>query len=494
MIEHRSIPGVVSTSNSKKMKSRPNRRATALLILIVSILFILSGCSQMTEEEETVSTDDTTSSDTTSIDVSVSLPTSGEGQMMTALGTVEDVESVFITVQLESGDTVVIPETELTETPEGSGTWAGTLSELPVYQSLVFEARAYDDEEQMIYSATNTCELSNGASAGIVLEMESIDDGVDPDNPKVASLTVPSEIAALSTNNPLIFEIDHDSTVLYTLEAELGTISSPTSGELNPFFDLEVGYNAPDSAGTDTIRISIWDPEMTDTITTEYAITIVDGEASSGITVLFGPAITAMHFLRTENELQVSCETVPATGLVYNWEGSGSFAAFTSSDNPVIIEDFSDDDNGTVQLKVTDENGIHTAISRTISAGDFPYMVLVSEEPNPVDTVLDIASLLLWQDDNAHPFLTYEDAVDYCENTFEAGEYTDWRLPTRSELKGLYLRRNILVNLLPYSYWTSELSRRDSLQAWYRSFDWGFESIKLRSYYSFVRCVRDWQE
>ncbi len=456
----------------------------------ISALF-LQGCAEKLEEEEAVSTEETADAATTSIDISVSFPADQLGRMMTATGSIEDIVSVRLQVHLESDGSVLLPEVELTETHEGSGTWKGTISDLPVFKSLIFVASAYNERGQAIYSDTVTRELSDGASTGVILEMEAVDDDEDPENPRIVSLTVPNEIQVGSVNNPIVFNIRHRSPVQYTLSAERGTIASPVEGELDPIFDLEIGYDAPETAGSDTIRISIHDPEMTDTISTEYAITIVERQADAGITIIFGPAITAMHFLRTDNSLQVSSETVPAAGLLYEWSGSGSFDVFTSNQNPVIISNFSDDDSGIIELTVTGENGIQTSISRTISPGDFPYLVLVSDEPNPVDTVLDIATLLLWQDDTSHPFLPHADAADYCRNTFETGGFADWRLPTRAELKGLYLRRNILNSALPYSYWASELSSRDQSRAWYRAFGWGYESIKRRTYYS---CVRNWQQ
>ena len=51
--------------------------------------------------------------------------------------------------------------------------------------------------------------------------------------------------------------------------------------------------------------------------------------------------------------------------------------------------------------------------------------------------VLDTQTGLMWADKDNGSSVTWQEAKAYCEN-YRGGEYTDWRMPTIEELKGLY--------------------------------------------------------
>ena len=53
------------------------------------------------------------------------------------------------------------------------------------------------------------------------------------------------------------------------------------------------------------------------------------------------------------------------------------------------------------------------------------------------DTVLDTKTNLMWADTDSGRALTWAEAKSYCDN-YRGGGYADWRMPTISELNGLY--------------------------------------------------------
>jgi hypothetical protein len=52
-------------------------------------------------------------------------------------------------------------------------------------------------------------------------------------------------------------------------------------------------------------------------------------------------------------------------------------------------------------------------------------------------TVLDTKTNLMWADKDNGSTIKWAEAKSYCEN-YQAGGYTDWRMPTQDELAGLY--------------------------------------------------------
>jgi hypothetical protein len=54
-------------------------------------------------------------------------------------------------------------------------------------------------------------------------------------------------------------------------------------------------------------------------------------------------------------------------------------------------------------------------------------------------TVLDTGANLMWADKDNGSDINWAAAKSYCEN-YNGGGYTDWRMPTKNELAGLYNR------------------------------------------------------
>ena len=122
------------------------------------------------------------------------------------------------------------------------------------------------------------------------------------------------------------------------------------------------------------------------------------------------------------------------------------------------------------------------------------------------DIVTDVTTGLQWQDNETAKTTTgtWQEAIDYCENTLNLGGHTDWRLPSKNELLSIVdrsrydpaINSSIFVNTALSYYWSSTTSAGYSDHAWFVGFEVGstyydYNINKTSSYY--VRCVRGGQ-
>jgi PKD repeat protein len=122
---------------------------------------------------------------------------------------------------------------------------------------------------------------------------------------------------------------------------------------------------------------------------------------------------------------------------------------------------------------------------------------------NDDGTVTDTFTGLMWQQETPDNLMTWEQALSYCENSNLAG-YTDWRLPTRKELRSLvdhsqyYPAINITYFPETFSsfYWSSTTYASGTNSTWGVDFTNGEDSNNVNSYKYFnfhVRAVRGGQ-
>jgi hypothetical protein len=109
-------------------------------------------------------------------------------------------------------------------------------------------------------------------------------------------------------------------------------------------------------------------------------------------------------------------------------------------------------------------------------------------------TITDTQTNLIWQQDGYNNKVIWAGAVQYSQSLGN-----NWRLPTVEELFVLADRSRCdpaidpIFNCNSKDYWSSSsvVARPDG--AWYVYFYNGFADWNLKSYYCYVRCVRDGQ-
>jgi len=120
---------------------------------------------------------------------------------------------------------------------------------------------------------------------------------------------------------------------------------------------------------------------------------------------------------------------------------------------------------------------------------------------------IDKQQKVMWQDDTAvikvqKPWITkanydiknYNDtsgdtATTYCKN-LTLVNFSDWRLPTKDELKNLYNQKSSLKNVGSNWYWSSTCSENIIDRAWGIYFNNGDGYSDLKNTINYVRCVR----
>lgn len=114
----------------------------------------------------------------------------------------------------------------------------------------------------------------------------------------------------------------------------------------------------------------------------------------------------------------------------------------------------------------------------------------VSFTPHHPDyTILTTAGLMVANMNASSYQLNWSSANSLCQNSILAG-YTDWRLPTISELSTMYTNRNLLQHIFDSYYWSSTVYNGSSSSIYVLSFSNG--DTGTYPYYgeTYCRCVR----
>lgn len=115
------------------------------------------------------------------------------------------------------------------------------------------------------------------------------------------------------------------------------------------------------------------------------------------------------------------------------------------------------------------------------------------------DIVSDNTTGLQWQDNSAasSTYVTWTEAINYCEKTLDLGGYDDWRLPNQNELFSIveYTQNgptinSLFQNIIESLYWSSSSSANQTAKAWNISFLYGNSDSRDKADDFYVRCVR----
>lgn len=472
------------------------KRNLGIILILMAVVFA-NGCEG--KKDESVSAAIAESGvQTTSVNVTASTDSSATEQLKNALGTSDEIVSISVNAELASDGTTL----NSTALDNVDGVWQGTLETMPFDVSIVYTASALNADGTAIFTGSLTRTLVDGGDNDIVISLSSVDDGVEPDNPVITSISMPDKLLIDSDPQQITVEISHTASVAYTIEVTSGglaaaygdTPSASISGVHDPSGSLQFFYQAPSSTGVAQLTVTLRDLDTSDEVGASYFLDIVsydpDSWTDSGVTVVVGPAITDMAFVRSSDALKVTVTSDPETGLTYEWTGTGDFANFSATGNPVFVTGFDDTLTGTITVTATDENNLQAFVTRTIQAGDFPYTVDVYISDMPGLYIFDETTQLMWQDNTNKISRNWNDAVSYCSGLNLAG-YAVWRLPTRNELVNMFERRAEFSYYYASEYWSADEDPTDSGSALTISFSDASESSLAKNRKSLVRCVKD---
>jgi len=115
---------------------------------------------------------------------------------------------------------------------------------------------------------------------------------------------------------------------------------------------------------------------------------------------------------------------------------------------------------------------------------------------NATGIVSDSVSGLEWQDDAVGNYMSWQSAIDTCEN-LTLGNQSDWRLPNVNELKSIVDRSKVnpaiktgFVNSSSSGYWSSTTNEGYKRYAWIVDFNVGYVNNRDKDGSNYVRCVR----
>ncbi len=166
--------------------------------------------------------------------------------------------------------------------------------------------------------------------------------------------------------------------------------------------------------------------------------------------------------------------------LTYYWsidskpDGSSASLSDSTAEQPTFVADL----HGTYGISLTVNDSFIDSTADTIK-----IMTAIT---------VDSATSLMWQDNGYETRHYWGSADDYC-GSLELAGYSDWRLPDKDVLQGLYSRRHILESYGSSYYWSSATNAGGGNQAWCVGFLNGYLSSHHVSINYYVRCVRGGQ-
>jgi hypothetical protein len=171
--------------------------------------------------------------------------------------------------------------------------------------------------------------------------------------------------------------------------------------------------------------------------------------------------------------------------------GGEKFPPFTGGNREIDIENW-------VSFNVNDPMNKEKAFYWDIAEVDSPLTDAIVEKLDD-GIFVDPSTGLMWQDENYRTALSLGGAFDYCDIKTFAG-YSNWRLPTKTELLGIYLKKDKLFSYIGWTYWTSTFATNYTFYCKYGAYN-GIYVVDFLDGYAYVtspcslsryvRCVRN---
>jgi len=131
------------------------------------------------------------------------------------------------------------------------------------------------------------------------------------------------------------------------------------------------------------------------------------------------------------------CISVPSTDNKTNlYDDDGGLDDDTSDDDNAVDDDAADDDIGPTTTTTT------TNMTTTTTTTEPPTTTTTTTTSTTTTTIAatwtDVNSSLMWQVEPTSGWVNWDNAVQHCQNLTLA-TYSDWRLPTISELRSIII-------------------------------------------------------
>ncbi len=445
---------------------------TLNIVAILSVYYLIAGGCMNHPPSGT----DGDQKKTTAIRLSISFPQGHYSQspQFNALGTYDDIESVYLDV---SQDTVGGTVYYLNDFPlnNAEGSWSATLDDLPLNVSIAFTASAHNSSATEIFAGGLQTTLT-GDGGSVTVDLAPVDDGAANVIPIIAQIVRPVDSVRSSDYEEVRFDFkgNNGETLNFDITADSEGSFSPFAGSIDMSGSGTASqistFNAPNSPESYDYKVTLTNSQG-NYVKTGFSMNVIDPDTTtdSGISVWVSPVATKISGERTGTDVVWTVDVSddgPTGELVYQWtyDGSGGLGFLDDSANPVTLQDYSPSASGTITLSITDGDGGTTEIGFQLAENQFPTSVSGSPQyrmpdtgqsqsftgthgedadydghalgytNNGDDTITDNNTLLTWQADESGNS-SWSAASSACDGLSLGG--FSWRLPTIQELKDL---------------------------------------------------------
>jgi hypothetical protein len=298
-----------------------------------------------------------------------------------------------------------------------------------------------------------------------------------PDNPSLLSYYV--ELMEIDFANKKIKDV---SAIFYNQQDKV--IYSTPKSESGQWNDI-----VPNSPGEKLYNIISWEPVVSDEIAeaskVEEAVTRKEAVDASTTVTDKNLAQVESNQAVTPKKAVVAVTTVTNRKIAQVKSNQNETKAIPKEAVPNLVTKAinssksgdMETNNNPENLKIADKKSKSLVVSRPLvtvreKARDGRFIAYDNQ------TVQDTGTKLMWAAKDNGDDINWQDAKNYCER-YRGGGYTDWRMPTRDELAGLYnanktqrnkaaqnpLHLTKLIYLTSCCPWTSET--RDSNAAFF---------------------------